>query len=98
MVTRPAAPATYEDILALPEHVVGQIIDGELVVIPRPTLRHARAATTLGSQLEGGFDRGDGGPGGWIVLFEPEVQRSRSCASGATVLTSSMRRSSAASP
>ena len=30
----PGRPATYEDLLALPEHVVGEIIDGELVVSP----------------------------------------------------------------
>jgi Uma2 family endonuclease len=27
----------------------------------------------MGARLEGPFDRGVGGPGGWVVLIEPEV-------------------------
>jgi len=27
-------PASYEDILRLPENVVGEIVDGELIVSP----------------------------------------------------------------
>lgn len=41
--------ATYNDILSLPEHVIGEIINGELVVMPRPGPKHARSATALGS-------------------------------------------------
>jgi len=66
-------PASYEDILALPEHVVGEIIDGELIVSPRPAPKHALSATVLTSELSGPFHRGRGGPGGWWILFEPEL-------------------------
>lgn len=62
-----------QDIQALPEHLVGEILGGELVVSPRPSLRHARAATSLGTELVGPFQRGRGGPGGWWILFEPEL-------------------------
>jgi len=65
--------ATYADIEALPEHLVGEIVDGELVVSPRPALRHARSASRLGMDLGGPFDHGRDGPGGWIILFEPEL-------------------------
>ncbi|MFH2008547.1 MAG: Uma2 family endonuclease [bacterium] len=65
--------ATYADIEALPEHLVGELIDGELVVSPRPALRQARSASRLGMDLGGPFDRGVGGPGGWIILDEPEL-------------------------
>ena len=34
---------------------------------------HARAASSLGGELYGPFDRGRGGPGGWIILNEPEL-------------------------
>jgi methionyl-tRNA synthetase len=51
-------PATYEDLLALPDNVIGQIIDGELVTSPRPAVPHARAATILTGDLNGPFDRG----------------------------------------
>jgi Uma2 family endonuclease len=73
MSPTPPKPATYEDLLALPENVVGQIIDGELIALPRPALRHARVATTVSEQLGGPFDRGAGGPGGWLFLIEPEL-------------------------
>ncbi len=65
--------ATYEDVLAAPEHLVAQLIDGELITHPRPASRHARAGSRLGSLLDGPFDRGSGGPGGWVILFEPEL-------------------------
>jgi Uma2 family endonuclease len=67
-------PATHEDLLRLPDHVVGEIVGGELHVAPRPASRHARAATNLTSELVGPFDRGrGGGPGGWVILAEPEL-------------------------
>jgi Uma2 family endonuclease len=65
--------ATYDDLLALPDHVVGELIHGSLDVQPRPSLPHARAASRMGDVLGGPFDRGFGGPGGWIVLDEPEL-------------------------
>ncbi len=61
------------DIAALPETLVGEIIDGILEVQPRPTPRHAVAATELGYELIGRFRRGRGGPGGWIFMVEPEL-------------------------
>jgi Uma2 family endonuclease len=66
-------PATYADIEALPPHVVGQILFGVLHAHPRPAPRHARAASRLGGELDSPFDRGKGGPGGWIILDEPEL-------------------------
>ncbi len=66
--------ATYSDILALPEHLIGEIINGELIVMPRPGPRHARSTSILGDELTGPFDRGrDNGPGGWWILDEPEI-------------------------
>lgn len=69
--------ATYADLLRLPENVVGEIVDGELIVSPRPAPRHALAASTLGVEL-GPFSRNrGGGPGGWIILDEPELHLDR---------------------
>jgi Uma2 family endonuclease len=65
--------ATYEDLVALPEHLVGEIVDGELHTSPRPTSLHSRAASRIGSNLGSPFDQGRGGPGGWIILVEPEL-------------------------
>ncbi len=67
-------PATYDDLLGLPEHVVGEIIGGELIVTPRPAPRHAVAASVLGGDLGPPFHgSGRGGPGGWWILDEPEL-------------------------
>jgi Uma2 family endonuclease len=66
-------PASYEDILRLPENKVGEIVDGELIVSPRPGPRHALASSSLGAEIGGPFGRGRGGPGGWIILDEPEL-------------------------
>lgn len=66
-------PATYDDLVALPENMVGQIIDGELIAFPRPASDHAFACSVLMSELGGPFQKGSGGPGGWWILFEPEL-------------------------
>lgn len=66
-------PATYADIEALPSNVVGEILFGALHTHPRPAPRHARASSVLGIELGGPFDRGRNGPGGWIILDEPEL-------------------------
>ena len=65
--------ATYDDLLAVPDHLVAEILDGELHTSPRPAPRHARATTGLIGDLFGPFDRGRGGPGGWWILIEPEL-------------------------
>jgi len=64
---------TYEDVLAAPEHLVAEIIDGELYTHPRPAAPHAEAASVLGMDIGSAFHRGRGGPGGWIILVEPEL-------------------------
>jgi Uma2 family endonuclease len=66
-------PATYADLLALPENVVGEIVDGELIVSPRPAPRHAIATSSLGGEIMRPFGRGRGGPGGWLIVDEPEL-------------------------
>ena len=65
--------ATYEDLLKVPENKVAEIVDGELYVSPRPAVPHAVVASVLGVDLGGPFDQGRGGPGGWGILYEPEL-------------------------
>ena len=75
-VAEPKRRATYDDVLAAPEHKVAEILDGELFLSPRPASPHARATSLLGSELTGAFDRESGnpaGPGGWWILDEPEL-------------------------
>ncbi len=73
MVQPKQRPATYADIESLPANMVGEIIYGVLHAHPRPAPRHLRATTRLGAELDGPFDRGRSGPGGWIILDEPEL-------------------------
>jgi Uma2 family endonuclease len=69
-----AAPrATYQDVLDAPEHMVAEIIAGQLHTHPRPRTRHLRAAGKLFSRLDRSFDDGDDGPGGWWITEEPEL-------------------------
>ena len=63
----------WKELCILPDNVVGEILNGELIVSPRPAPRHARASSSLGGVLHGPFDHGKGGPGGWWILDEPEI-------------------------
>ncbi len=63
---------TYQDILKLPENVVGEIIDGKLIVSPRPRPQHSLAAANMAGELRPFFGKG-GAPGGWWILVEPEL-------------------------
>ena len=62
-----------EFFIALPAHVVGEILDGELVASPRPASPHSAASFALAMELGGPFQRGRGGPGGWWFFTEPEL-------------------------
>jgi Uma2 family endonuclease len=65
--------ATYADVLAAPPHMIAEIIDGELRLSPRPAGWHSSVASSLGEELGPPFKRGRGGPGGWLILDEPEL-------------------------
>jgi Uma2 family endonuclease len=67
--------ATYEDLLKVPDILIAEIVDGELVTSPRPAFPHAQVTSAVNQDL-GPFSRrpgGPGGPGGWWILFEPEL-------------------------
>lgn len=66
-------PATYQDVLDAPEHMVAELIDGELFLSPRPKLGHVTVASSLGMTLGPPFHQGIGGPGGWVIVDEPEL-------------------------
>lgn len=65
--------ATYDDLFDLSENLVGEIINGRVVAHPRPARKHAVAYSGLGYELQGPFDKGRSGPGGWWILDEPEI-------------------------
>jgi Uma2 family endonuclease len=65
--------ATYDDLREVPEHFVAEMFGGDLYAFPRPALPHARASSVLLGALMGPFDQGRNGPGGWVILLEPEL-------------------------
>jgi Uma2 family endonuclease len=66
----PSVEAAFQ---AAPEEMVAQILDGELHLSPRPARPHANVATNLGIILGAPFKFGTGGPGGWVLIYEPEL-------------------------
>jgi len=73
----PGFPASERDLDDLAEDVIGQLIEGELIVHPRPDSPHTQAAADLASVILPAFRRGSGGPGGWVILFEPKIRLGR---------------------
>ena len=65
--------ATYADLEAVPEHLVAEIIDGELLTHPRPSPRHGAAAFALRAGIAASFQLGRNGPGGWIIIGRSEL-------------------------
>jgi Uma2 family endonuclease len=69
-------PATYADLLALPEDVKAEILGGTIVTSPAPLPRHSRVQGALRRFIGGPFDDDDGygGPGGWWIFVEVDVE------------------------
>ncbi len=65
-------PSSYEDIINLPENLVGEIINGQLETHPRPAPKHALAAGSMGAELVTAFQKGSDDSNGWWILPEPE--------------------------
>lgn len=65
--------ATYRDLCDVPEHLIAEILNGDLWVSPHPLPRHSYAMTMLAAALVPPFHHGNGGPGGWQLLVEVEV-------------------------
>jgi len=63
----------YDHLMALPEGLTGEILNGQLHTQPRPSGAHTGVESALQIELGGPFDRGRGGPGGWRILVEPEI-------------------------
>ncbi|HHJ39621.1 MAG: hypothetical protein AXA67_09925 [Methylothermaceae bacteria B42] len=63
----------YQRLCELPPGLTGEIINGTLHTQPRPKGAHIRAESILDRRLGRHYDDGDGGPGGWWILVEPEV-------------------------
>lgn len=68
-------PATWADLLGAPEDGrVWEVLGGSLEAQPRPRPAHGHTQGRLLGDLSGPFDRGRGGPGGWWLVIEPDVE------------------------
>ncbi len=67
------SPSVESAFHAAPAEMVAEILDGELHLSPRPARPHANVASNLGIILGPPFKFGRGGPGGWVLLDEPEL-------------------------
>jgi Uma2 family endonuclease len=57
--------------MKVPDHLIAEIIEGELFTSPRPAGPHERALGAIHARIRFLFDDGDG-PGGWWISVEPE--------------------------
>jgi Uma2 family endonuclease len=65
--------ATYKDLELVPDGLKAEILEGDLWVSPHPTPRHQHVGMRLVLELGPPFQDGRGGPGGWYLLYEPEL-------------------------
>ncbi len=56
-----------------PPDVVAEVINGVFYATAKPRPSHQSAGGELYAELSPPFRRGRGGPGGWIILPEPEL-------------------------
>ncbi len=73
---QPNEDQVWAQLCDLPEHLKGEIIDGELHVQPRPRPRHSRIIGRLFGAISRVVDHDDDGAetGGWWILIEPGIE------------------------
>lgn len=76
MAARVPKLATYADLLTLPDDVRAEILAGQITTAPAPLPRHSKVQRALGSFIGRPFDDDDGhgGPGGWWIFVEVDIQ------------------------
>jgi len=65
--------AAYRDLENLPARAIGELFDGQLYAQSRPAAPHVFSHSLVVGKLSNPFHSGIGGPGGWVILSEPEV-------------------------
>lgn len=59
--------------MELPNGARGEVLAGELIMVPSPTPAHQDVVGAVYAELRGPFQRGRGGPGGWWLLPDVDV-------------------------
>ena len=52
--------ATYDDLYNVPDNMIGEIIDGDLYTMPRPSPKHAKVTSDLGVVIGAPYRFGQG--------------------------------------
>src|SRR5690606_20888761 len=66
--------ATADDLRSLSQDRPAEIIAGEIVEKAAPSYEHGDAQSSLAELLKPPFQRGRGGPGGWWIATEVEIE------------------------
>ncbi len=66
--------ASAVDLASLPDDCVAEVIGGVIVEKAAPSYEHGEAQSSLAELLKPPFQRGRGGPGGWWIATEVEVE------------------------
>lgn len=67
-------PAGWAEVLTAPEGLKVEVLAGELAMSPRPAPSHGLAQAALSGLLMPPFYFGRGGPGGWWLVIEPDLE------------------------
>jgi Uma2 family endonuclease len=71
---RPSPLATASDLLAVRDDRRVEVIGGVIVEKAAPSYEHGDAQSSLAELLKPPFQRGRGGPGGWWIATEVEIE------------------------
>lgn len=67
-------PATAADLARLPDELGAEVIDGVVVEKAAPSFEHGDAQSALVGVFKGPYQHGRGGPGGWWMATEVEIE------------------------
>jgi len=66
--------ATAADLASLPDAVRAEVVRGVVTEKAAPTFEHGDAQSSLAGALKDPFQRGRGGPGGWWIVTEVDIE------------------------
>ena len=64
---------SYQDVIDAPANLIAELVDGVLYTHPGSSLLQAHTASALVAILKSSFQFGRVGPGGWWILYKPEL-------------------------
>jgi hypothetical protein len=73
-VKKPLATQDVQDVIDAPEHLVAEIIGGDLRLSHRPAGAALAVSAAILEALGPPLRRGRDSPGGWLILHEPQLR------------------------